>query len=158
MVRVLFVCLGNICRSPLAQGIFERHLQERKIEKKYIVDSAGTSGWHAGEKPHIGSIQVAKKNGVSIENQSSRPVEEDDAAEFDFFVAMDESNYRSLIQEFGFHPEKVILLRQFDPQGSNKNVPDPYGMDTDRFEEVYEIIDRSMGPFLDHIENLTSSR
>ncbi len=151
MIRVLFVCLGNICRSPLAQGIFEKHIRDRKMAYKFIVDSAGTSGWHSGEKPHIGSITVARKAGVQIEGQRSRPVHSDDNEQYDYFIAMDEDNYHTLINEFGVPANKVFKIRQFDPLGKGSDVPDPYGMDMDRFAEVYEILDRSMGHFLEYI-------
>ncbi|HMY10515.1 MAG TPA: low molecular weight protein-tyrosine-phosphatase, partial [Turneriella sp.] len=100
MRSVLFVCLGNICRSPLAQGIFEHQVRQAGIEKDYDADSAGTSGWHEGEPPHGGSIRIARKYGISIERQRSRPVHPKDAEIFDYIIAMDTANRESLLSEF----------------------------------------------------------
>jgi len=151
MTRVLFVCLGNICRSPLAQGIFEHKIRLAGLSDNYYADSAGTSGWHQGEKPDSGSIWIAHKNNINIENQRSRPVVSADQVEFDYFIAMDEQNRNSLINEFGIPGKKIFKLRQFDPQPENGNVPDPYGGGQNSFSRVFEIIDRSMQPFIDFL-------
>jgi len=82
LIKVLFVCLGNICRSPLAQGIFEKQIDDLGLGDIFYADSAGTSGWHQGERPHSGSIQVARENNVSIERQKSRSVRTSDEQEF----------------------------------------------------------------------------
>jgi len=107
--KVLFVCLGNICRSPLAQGIFESKVDN--IE--FYADSAGTSGWHEGEPPHSGSIKVAERNSVSISKQRSRPVRLSDKDEFDYLIAMDRANKSSLLNEFGAREDQVFLMREF---------------------------------------------
>jgi len=151
MTKVLFVCLGNICRSPLAQGIFEEKIAESGMTENFYADSAGTSAWHRGERPDPGSIFVARANQINIENQRSRPVVPGDQHEFDYFIAMDEQNVRSLVSEFGIPKEKIFKLRQFDPHPEDGNVPDPYGNGRDGFARVYQIIDRSMSPLIEFL-------
>ncbi|MDH4200723.1 MAG: low molecular weight phosphotyrosine protein phosphatase [Spirochaetia bacterium] len=152
MVKILFVCLGNICRSPLAQGIFEDKINRANLGSYFFADSAGISGWHRGEKPDSGSIEIARKKNIHIENQRSRPVVEGDKHEFDYFIAMDGSNYESLIREFGIPASKLFKLRRFDSLDQNGNVPDPYGGGSNSFLQVFEIIDRSMDPFIEYLK------
>lgn len=147
MQSVLFVCLGNICRSPLAQGIFEHQVAKAGLASLYDADSAGTSGWHQGEPPHSGSIAVARKYGIAIERQKSRPVHPKDAEIFDYIIAMDTANRESLIREFRFPGEKVFLMRDFDerpPAKKGLSVPDPWGHGSDAFEQVYGILSESV--------------
>jgi protein-tyrosine-phosphatase len=144
MIRLLFVCLGNICRSPLAQGIFENKIKQLGLVNHLYADSAGTSGYHKGEKPDPGSLNIARQKNINIENQRSRPVSFGDRQEFDYFIAMDEMNLASLVNEFGIPKEKVFKIRDFDSQPENGNVPDPYGGGSENFSKVYEILDRSM--------------
>lgn len=153
MVKVLFVCLGNICRSPLAQGVFETKVKQLGYHDKFYADSAGTSAWHEGEKPDRRSIEIGKKYNVNIENQRSRPVSFSDRTEFDYIIAMDDQNVYALTQEFGVPEEKILKLRFFDPEQKNGNVPDPYNDRIDGFDRVYQIIDRSMTPFIDFLAN-----
>ena len=160
MKSVLFVCLGNICRSPLAQGIFEKQIAASGLDSEFDADSAGTSGWHEGEPPHRGSIAVAKKYGISIEKQRSRPVHAKDGEIFDYIIAMDASNRQSLLHEFHFPQKKIHLMRDFAPPttatahggpvGGLKGlpVPDPWGQGSEAFEEVYAILDNSVAGFI----------
>lgn len=154
MQSILFVCLGNICRSPLAQGIFEHQASQLGLNHLFDADSAGTSGWHAGEPPHGGSIRVAQKYGISIERQRSRPVHAKDAEIFDYILAMDTANRQALIEEFRFPGEKVHLMRNFSLQTPDKkglSVPDPWGHGADSFEEVFAILDDAVRGFLQEI-------
>ncbi|MES0489172.1 MAG: low molecular weight protein-tyrosine-phosphatase [Leptospirales bacterium] len=151
MIRVLFVCLGNICRSPLAQGIFEKKVKDENWDDLIHIDSAGTSGWHIGEKPHSGSIQVARNNSITIEGQKARAVHRSDQSEFDYFIAMDRENEISLITEFGIDKSKIFTLRTFDVDSSGSDVPDPYGGEIDGFNNVFSIINHSMDHFLDYL-------
>ena len=144
MMKILFVCLGNICRSPLAQGVFEKEISEQKIEDHFYADSAGTSGWHQGEKPHYASINIAQLNGIDLSKQRSRQVLLQDKDEFDYFIPMDESNKISLIHEFGFPADRVIKIRFFDIQAKDADVPDPYGQGIRSFENVFNMLDRSI--------------
>lgn len=151
MQSVLFVCLGNICRSPLAQGIFEHQIRLAGLEPGFDADSAGTSGWHEGEPPHSGSIAVARKYGIAIEKQRSRPVHAKDGEIFDYIIAMDAANRDSLIAEFRFPKPKVHLMRDFSLSPDNKKglgVPDPWGKTSAAFEEVFAILDESIAGFI----------
>jgi len=157
MVKVLFVCLGNICRSPLAQGVFEKKALERGWEALVYADSAGVSGWHKGAKPHNGSIAVALENGLSIENQRSRVVVSLDNNEFNYIIAMDDSNVNSLLYEFGMNEKRVFLMRSFSKQKGDLNVPDPYGQANSSFQLVYSILDESMDSFMEYLKKNHSS-
>jgi len=148
MIKILFVCLGNICRSPLAQAIFEEKIKKLGVESKFHVDSAGIRGWHEGEKPNAGSINVAKIKGVPIEHQRSRPVSLYDREQFDYFIAMDRDNEYSLINEFGLPREKVFLMRSFQLETEGKEVPDPYGQGVESFNNVYNILDEATDQFI----------
>lgn len=155
MQSVLFVCLGNICRSPLAQGIFEHQIAQAGLEAAFDADSAGTSGWHEGEPPHRGSIAVARKYGISIERQRSRPVHPKDGEVFDFIIAMDTANRESLLSEFRFPEKKIHLMRDFsltEAATKGQSVPDPWGMGENAFEEVYSILFDAVAGFLAHLQ------
>ena len=146
---VLFVCLGNICRSPLGQGIFEHLIAERGLTEQFKVDSCGTGAWHEGEAPHGGSIEIAKKNGVSIENQIARKIAVSDLNNFDWIIAMDRSNLRDIKRLGEKATAKIHLLREFDPMQDDLDVPDPYY--SGGFEGVFDIVDRSCRVLLDKI-------
>lgn len=147
MIHILFVCLGNICRSPLAQGVFEKKAAEWGWQELVYADSAGVGGWHIGSKPHGGSQAVAQQNEVLIDHQRARQVTSSDNQEFHYFIAMDHENARSLEEEFGIDSSKIFLMRHFDPAGRGSAVPDPYGRGAEDFHEVYSILDRCMDEF-----------
>jgi protein-tyrosine phosphatase len=148
MNRILFVCLGNICRSPLAHGVAEHIIKRKKLE--LFIDSAGTSDWHKGESPCEFSIKVADQYNVDISQQHSRPITEDDIRLFKHVVAMDKHN-KSDLEAFGF--TNVHLLGDFGGfQG--KDVPDPYFFDGfEGFEHVYEMISVCVEDFIVKVEN-----
>ena len=146
---VLFVCLGNICRSPLGHGIFEQMLEQKGLRDKFIVDSCGTGNWHNGNQPHEGSIEVAKQNGISIEAQKSRQITLDDFEDFDWIIAMDRQNIKDIELMAGGTKAKIHLLREFDPLDTGMDVPDPYY--EGGFDGVYEIIERSCDVLLEKI-------
>lgn len=155
MQSVLFVCLGNICRSPLAQGIFEHQIARAGLDAAFDADSAGTSGWHEGEPPHRGSIAVARKYGISIERQRSRPVHPKDGEVFDYIIAMDTANRESLLSEFRFPEKKIHMMRDFslsEATTKGQSVPDPWGMGENAFEEVYSILFDAVAGFLAHLQ------
>jgi len=135
MHSVLFVCLGNICRSPLAEGI-ARDLV-RKNDMKVVVDSAGTGDWHIGEPPCENSIKVAKLHGIDISDLRARQVSLEDLAQFEVIVALDENNKKTL-QKMG--RDDILKLGDFGYDG--KDVPDPYFFQGfEGFEEVFHMID-----------------
>lgn len=139
------VCLGNICRSPLAHGILES-----KLPPGWQVDSAGTSGWHEGERPDTRSILEARKNGVSIDHQRSRKVSVEDFEAFDILFAMDSSNYSNLIQlaPDAQSAEKVRLIMNEVYPDENRPVPDPYTGGQSGFTSVYSMLEEAIDAFI----------
>lgn len=148
--RVLFVCLGNICRSPLAEGVFKAKIAHRGLADAFTVDSAGTGSWHVGHPPDERSRQTARAHGIELEG-TARRIRPDELDDWDYIVVMDESNRRDVLA-LGADPDRVVKLRDFDPEGRG-DVPDPYEGDLDAFEQVYAMIDRSLDGFLASIRS-----
>jgi len=148
MKSVLFVCLGNICRSPLAHGAAEKIAEEKNLE--LLIDSAGTSDWHEGEAPCDNSIRVAKQYRVDISRQHSRPVTKEDIATFNYVVAMDRQNREDMLA-FGF--KNVYLLGDFG-NFKGEDVPDPYFFNGfEGFEKVYTMVELCVKDFIEKVEN-----
>ena len=150
-IKVLFVCLGNICRSPLAEAIFKHKLKERGLERFIYADSCGTSNYHIGDQPDPRTIANAKKNGVSIDH-CGRQLTVSDIEDFDYVLAMDNSNFTNIhrLLKDEKHKPKIQLMRDYDPKGKGE-VPDPYYGGEKSFQEVFDILDRTMDSFLDHL-------
>lgn len=138
-MKVLMVCLGNICRSPLAHGILKDKIKEHGLS--WEVDSCGTSGFHNGELPDSRSVEVALKKGLDITDQRSRQLTFNDLNHFDLVIAMDSSNYSDIIQLCATdeQKQKVKLLLNYSHPGENRAVPDPYYHGS--FEAVYDMIE-----------------
>ncbi|OXG08258.1 protein-tyrosine phosphatase [Flavobacterium araucananum] len=139
-VKILMVCLGNICRSPLAEGILTS-----KLPNTFIVDSAGTGSWHVGKSPDKRSIAVAKKNGLSIDNQKGRQFRPSDFDEFDYIYVMDSSNYSDVtdLAKTTEQKNKVqLILNELFPD-ENVDVPDPYYGVANGFDTVYQMLDEA---------------
>ncbi len=153
-VRVLFVCLGNICRSPLGAAILKKKISENGMDSWVEVDSCGTSNYHIGDGADPRTIANATENGVPIEHCARQLVAED-LEEFDYIFAMDKSNYQNTMN-LASNPEsakdKVKLMRTFDPHPNGGEVPDPYHGGAKGFQEVFEILDRSTDGFIAHLE------
>jgi protein-tyrosine phosphatase len=143
-MRILFVCMGNICRSPTAEGVMRALVREAGLEDRIEVDSAGTGGWHAGEPPDARSTETARRRGVALTG-AARQVRPEDFEAFDLLVAMDRDNLQGLL---ALAPddeaaEKVRLLREFDPRSAGApdlDVPDPYYGGDRGFETVLDLV------------------
>ncbi len=146
---VLFVCMGNICRSPLAEGLFLHHANQRGVSDRFSVDSAGTGGWHAGERPDQRSLAVAKQNGVTLPGRA-RQVTTDDFDAFHHLICMDNANREHLLA-MGAPAAQTRLLLEYDPEAELEEVPDPYYGGAGGFDLVYRLVDRSCAGLLDHL-------
>lgn len=149
-MKILMVCLGNICRSPLAQGILEQKIMSSKLD--WVVDSCGTGGWHAGEKPDKRSIDVAKKHSIDLSKQRARKVRSTDFGEFDLIFAMDSQNYQDLIRQCVSEDEKQKIKLILNELYHNKNmaVPDPYYGGEDGFESVYQMLNAACDKIIEN--------
>lgn len=140
-VKILMVCLGNICRSPLAEGI----LQSKLPSDKFFVDSAGTGNWHVGQGPDKRSVQTAKERGLDISCQIARQLKPSDFNEFDHIFVMDASNYRDVVALAPNNEGKAKVRLMMDAlyPGQNIDVPDPYWSEQDGFNKVYDMLDEA---------------
>lgn len=154
MRKVLFVCLGNICRSPMGEGVFQFLVENEGLSSNYYIDSAGTSAYHVGQRADHRMRNTAAKYGFDLESRARQVVPED-FDEFEVILAMDESNLsdlNNLAESNGKESSHLFLMRKFDQNPDNMNVPDPYYGSDDGFEEVYEIMNRSCTRLLDYLE------
>jgi len=140
-MKILMVCLGNICRSPLAQGILERKVKDQKLP--WEVDSAGTASYHVGNLPDPRSIDKATEYGIDITHQRSRKVTKSDLKNFDLILAMDASNYNNLVKlsDDSIDDSKIKMILNYTHPGENRQVPDPYY--DDGFENVFKLLDEA---------------
>lgn len=140
-MRILMVCLGNICRSPLAEGILKSKTQHLKI----IIDSAGTAGYHVGKKPDARSIYIANKNNINIKEQKARQFNRSDFDNFDIIYAMDKNNYSHLIALSENEDERLkirLILNEIIP-GKYNSIPDPYYDNENGFQNVYNMLEKA---------------
>jgi protein-tyrosine phosphatase len=137
-MKILMVCLGNICRSPLAEGIMRRKIDEYGLS--WQVDSAGTGSWHIGERPHRDSVAIARNNGIDITGQTARQFRAADLETFDFILAMDDQNHSDILAHDpgGTYSNKVKKLLDYHPERKGQNVPDPYF--EGGFDRVFDMI------------------
>jgi protein-tyrosine phosphatase len=151
--KIVFVCLGNICRSPTAEGIFQHLVNERGLQPYFYIDSAGTSAYHIGEPANSKSRQVAEQHGVRLQSRARR-FEADDLDEFDLILAMDRENFENLkrLDRNSTFNGKIRLMREYDPQPGDGEVPDPYYGGMDGFQHVFEVLKRSCETLLDELE------
>ena len=140
--RLLFVCLGNICRSPMAEGVFRRVAEEEGVLHLFEIDSAGLGDWHIGQAPDARAQGAARNRGIDISGQSARQVTSADYTRFDLLLAMDDSNYEELIQlapKSARH--KVRRFLDFAPQAGTKDVPDPFYGGREGFDHALDLIE-----------------
>ena len=156
-MRVLFVCMGNICRSPTAEGVMRRLVAEAGLEGRIEVDSAGTGGWHAGDPPDVRATAAAARRDVTLDG-AARQVRPDDFDEFDLVIAMDRENLRGLLAMAPDEAaaEKIRLLREFDPASAGApdlDVPDPYYGGDRGFETVLDMSEAACRGLLDELRS-----
>lgn len=155
MTKIFFVCLGNICRSPLAEGICQQLIEQKRLDGKYSCDSCGTSAYNIGQQPDPRTQENAKINDINL-NHKARQFDVTDFEEFDYILPMDASNMMRIVEFGEAETSKVTikLMREFDPLSKGADVPDPYFGGEEGFQDVFEILDRSCKELLDHLESL----
>ena len=141
-VKILFVCMGNICRSPTAQGVFEKLVNEHELADRIIIDSAGTHAYHIGETPDVRATEAAARRGIDLSTQRARRVAAEDFHEFDYVLAMDSSNYADLSELCAEeHGDKLRLFLEIAQVTGITEVPDPYYGGSTGFERVLDLIE-----------------
>ena len=156
---VLFVCMGNICRSPTAEGVFRKLVEERAPQLRIRIDSAGTHDYHVGEAPDPRAIAAAARRGIDLEALRARQVEEADFERFDLVVATDRLN-REMLLDRSPEPyrERVRLMMEFAPSLEVEDVPDPYYGGAVGFERVLDLVEEAARGLLDEVLQRTSAR
>ena len=151
MVRVLFVCLGNICRSPLAQGVFENVLRREGLEDEIFVDSAGTGSWHVGSPPDARAQRSASLRGVDLGAQQARRIAPGDCQTFDYILAMDQENYRAVAALCPEGRAEVRPFLDYVPERTETEVPDPFYGGPEGFELVLDLVEVASEGLLEDI-------
>ncbi len=142
--RLLFVCLGNICRSPMAEGVFRRVAEEEGVLHLFEIDSAGLGDWHTGQAPDARAQAAAASRGIDISGQSARQVTRNDYARFDLLLVMDGSNYEELAQSAPSDARhKIRRFLDFAPQVGTKDVPDPFYGGSEGFDHALDLIEEA---------------
>ena len=153
-INVLFVCLGNICRSPMAEYILREKVKQAGLQDKIAVQSAGTSGWHNGEGMHCGTADMLDLHKIPSNDFRSSQVQKSDWQGQDYIIAMDDQNLRDLEAIFGHHPEKLFKITGLTPQLSDElgidHIPDPWY--TKNFEQTYQLLDRCCDILLEQLK------
>jgi protein-tyrosine phosphatase len=152
-IKVLFVCMGNICRSPTAEGVFTKLVQESDLGVLFAIDSAGTHAYHIGKEPDLRSQAVALERGVDLSKLRARKVCDEDFEEFDFLLAMDDDNYAILISDCpDEYKAKIKYFLDYAPQLNEREVPDPYYGGAYGFERVLDMVEVASVGFLKTVQ------
>jgi protein-tyrosine phosphatase len=151
-IKVLFVCMGNICRSPTAEGVFNKLLQDKQLTDRFLIDSAGTHDYHIGKSPDGRAQQTAKQRGIDLSALQGRQVNNDDFDYFDHILAMDTDNAEILRNACPNELQhKIKLFLDFAPEQDERNVPDPYYGGQNGFEHVFDLVEAASKGFLDSV-------
>jgi protein-tyrosine phosphatase len=157
MTKVLFVCMGNICRSPMAEGMFRHAIKAAGLDQQMQIDSAGTHSYHMGSPPDPRAQQASQKRGVDISNLRSRLVVDQDFAEYDYILVMDGANHANLVRRAPEkHKHKIRRLLSFSRKYPNLDVPDPYYGGTQGFEENLDMIQEAVQHLIREIRGATT--
>ncbi len=152
MIKVLFICMGNICRSPTAHGVFQKLVDDKGLTQAFLIDSAGTHAYHVGHAPDNRSVSTALGHGVDISNLKARQVHESDFEYFDYLLVMDEHNYSMTIDNCpAEHASKVQFFLDYAKGSALKEVPDPYYGEGNGFERVYDLIVDASNGLMEHL-------
>lgn len=153
MLNVLFVCLGNICRSPLAEAVFDHIAKEEGLTNHFKSDSCGTGGYHIGADPDPRSQEIARIKGVPMDHKA-RKFSSEDYDNFDYIIPMDDQNYRDIVSVTGHEHPGLHLMREFDNEaGNDRDVPDPYYGGKEGFRNVYDMLERSSRQFITYLKD-----
>ncbi len=152
-IKVLFVCMGNICRSPTAEGVFTKLVNEKQIEQHFIIDSAGTHAYHVGEPPDLRAQQAATERDIHLNHLRARKVVMGDFEDFDFLLAMDDDNYFALTNACpAHHKHKIQYFLDYAPHLEQREVPDPYYGGKYGFEQVLDMVEAASLGFLTSLQ------
>lgn len=152
-IHVQFVCLGNICRSPLAETVFRDKVEGAGLDDTFVIESSGTGDWHVGDSADRRMRKTARRHGLSLDDHTASQFQPDDLERADHIFVMDKNNLNDVLyyDDTDAHNGKVRLFREFDPEPENYQVPDPYYGGSDGFENVFSIVERTATNLLDQL-------
>lgn len=151
-IKVLFVCMGNICRSPTAEGVFNKLLQDSRVSNRFLIDSAGTHAYHVGNSPDDRAQQTAHSRGINLSTIRARQVSNEDFEYYDHILAMDAENMKNMKQTCpSEYQHKLKRFLDFAPEQDERDVPDPYYGGQNGFEHVFDLVEAASNGFLDTV-------